>query len=101
MAPGRPTRCRACPGTSYGEAVDCYLVDANGKADWEAPKYTRYGQVGDATGMRWGGHFGDHDHWQARRIEPPTALGTMRQINDALKRDWPHLLTTVDGGLVH
>jgi peptidoglycan LD-endopeptidase CwlK len=75
----------AIPGLSwhqYGEAVDCFLEDASGNPVWESPKYARFGQIGDGHGMWWGGHFGDSDHWQARRTEPPAAFGTLKQIND-------------------
>ncbi len=90
-----PWATNALPGQSwhqYGEAVDCYLVDAKGHPTWESPKYARFGHVGDANGMWWGGHFGDDDHWQNRRIEPPAVFGTLKQINDQLEQDWPHLL---------
>jgi peptidoglycan L-alanyl-D-glutamate endopeptidase CwlK len=86
-----PWATNALPGVSwhqYGEAVDCYLLDATGKPDWQAAHYGRFGTVGDANGMWWGGHFGDTDHWQNRRIEPPAAFGTLRQINDALAAKW-------------
>jgi peptidoglycan L-alanyl-D-glutamate endopeptidase CwlK len=85
----------ALPGLSwhqYGEAVDCFLVDATGQPDWESPKYARFGQIGDANGMWWGGHFGDNDHWQNRKTEPPAAFGSLKEINDQLAIDWPRLL---------
>jgi hypothetical protein len=90
-----PWATNALPGQSwhqYGEAVDCYLVDAGGQPNWESPKYARFGQVGDANGMWWGGHFGDNDHWQNRRIEPPAVYGSLKQINDRLEQDWPELI---------
>lgn len=86
-----PWATNALPGLSwhqYGEAVDCFLVDASGNAVWESPKYSRFGQVGDQNGMWWGGHFGDNDHWQNRRTEPPEAFGSLKQINDALAKRW-------------
>jgi peptidoglycan LD-endopeptidase CwlK len=85
----------ALPGQSwhqYGEAVDCFLEDASGNPVWESKSYGRYGQVGDANGMWWGGHFGDNDHWQNRRTEPPAAFGSLKQINDQLATDWPNLV---------
>ena len=85
----------ALPGLSwhqYGEAVDCFLEDASGNPIWESKNYGRYGQVGDANEMWWGGHFGDNDHWQNRRIEPGAAFGTLKQINDQLELAWPRLI---------
>jgi peptidoglycan L-alanyl-D-glutamate endopeptidase CwlK len=85
----------ALPGQSwhqYGEAVDCYLQDASGSPVWESKNYAIFGQVGDANGMWWGGHFGDNDHWQNRRTEPPAAFGSIKQINDQLAQDWPGLV---------
>jgi peptidoglycan L-alanyl-D-glutamate endopeptidase CwlK len=90
-----PWRTNAIPGLSwhqYGEAVDCFLEDAQGSPIWESKNYGRFGQVGDAHGMWWGGHFGDSDHWQNRRIEPPAAFGTLKQINDALEFKWQALV---------
>jgi peptidoglycan LD-endopeptidase CwlK len=90
-----PWATNALPGQSwhqYGEAVDCYLVDASGHPDWESPKYARFGQVGDANGMWWGGHFGDDDHWQNRRTEPSGVYGSLKQINDRLEQDWSHII---------
>jgi peptidoglycan LD-endopeptidase CwlK len=86
-----PWATNALPGQSwhqYGEAVDCFLVDASGNPVWESPKYARFGQVGDQNNMWWGGHFGDNDHWQNRRIEPPEVFGSIKQINDALAQRW-------------
>jgi hypothetical protein len=86
-----PWATNALPGQSwhqYGEAVDCFLVDASGSPVWESPKYGRFGQVGDQNGMWWGGHFGDNDHWQNRRTEPPESFGSLKQINDALAQRW-------------
>lgn len=90
-----PWATNAIPGLSwhqYGEAVDFYLEDASGNAVWESPNYSVFGQVGDAKDMYWGGHFGDNDHWQNRRIEPSAALGTLKQINDALELKWQALI---------
>jgi peptidoglycan L-alanyl-D-glutamate endopeptidase CwlK len=90
-----PWRTNALPGLSwhqYGEAVDCFLEDADGNPIWESKNYGRFGQVGDANGMWWGGHFGDNDHWQNRRTEPPQAFGTLKQINDALEAKWSALI---------
>ncbi len=90
-----PWATNAIPGLSwhqYGEAVDCFLQDATGRAQWESPKYARFGQIGDLNGMWWGGHFGDDDHWQNRRTEPPAAFGSLKQINDSLEQAWPGLL---------
>ena len=90
-----PWATNALPGLSwhqYGEAVDCYLEGATGQPVWESKSYGRFGQIGDAGGMWWGGHFGDNDHWQNRRTEPPAAFGTMKQINDKLVTEWPGLL---------
>ncbi len=90
-----PWATNALPGQSwhqYGEAVDCFLEDAQGHAVWESRNYARFGAVGDAGGMWWGGHFGDNDHWQNRRTEPPAAFGSLKEINDRLEQDWPDLL---------
>jgi peptidoglycan L-alanyl-D-glutamate endopeptidase CwlK len=90
-----PWATNALPGQSwhqYGEAVDCFLQDATGHPLWESPKYGRFGQVGDANGMWWGGHFGDNDHWQNRRQEPPAVFGSLKQINDQLALAWPGLV---------
>ncbi len=90
-----PWATNALPGLSwhqYGEAVDCYLVDASGRADWESPKYAKFGQVGDANGMWWGGHFGDNDHWQNRKVEPLDVFGTLKNINDKMATDFPGLI---------
>jgi hypothetical protein len=48
--------------------------------------------LGDANSMWWGGHFGDNDHWQNRRTEPPQHFGTLKQINDALAAKWTTLI---------
>ena len=90
-----PWATNALPGQSwhqYGEAVDCFLQDASGQPQWESPSYGRFGQVGDANGMRWGGHFGDNDHWQNRNQEPPAVFGSIKLINDQLALDWPGLV---------
>jgi hypothetical protein len=90
-----PWATNAIPGLSwhqYGEAVDCFLSDAAGNAVWESPAYSRYGQVGDRHNMWWGGHFGDNDHWQNRRAEPASAIGSLKQINDRLEAEWPGVL---------
>lgn len=90
-----PWATNAIPGLSwhqYGEAVDCFLSDARGNAVWESPAYARYGQVGDRRNMWWGGHFGDNDHLQNRRIEPGAAFGSLKAINDRLAAAWPGLL---------
>ncbi len=90
-----PWATNALPGLSwhqYGEAVDCFLTDATGRPIWETPKYARFGQVGDANAMFWGGHFGDSDHWQNRKTEPSAAFGSLKLINDQLEIDWPKLL---------
>lgn len=87
-----PWATNALPGQSwhqYREAVDCFLLDATGHPNWESPKYARFGQVGDAHGMWWGGHFGDNDHWQNRRSEPPAVFGSLKAINDRLAAEWP------------
>jgi hypothetical protein len=81
----------ALPGLSwhqYGLAVDCYLVDAGGNPTWESPSYAQFGQVGDANGMWWGGHFGDNDHWQDTKTEPSNAYGSLKVINDQLAVKW-------------
>ena len=59
---------------------------------WESKNCGRFGQVGDANGMWWGDHFGDNDHWQNRRTEPPQHFGTLKQINDALEAKWSALV---------
>lgn len=90
-----PWATNALPGLSwhqYGKAVDCYLVNANGQPVWESPSYARFGQVGDANGMWWGGHFGDNDHWQDSNIVPLQALGSLKEINDALALKWGDLV---------
>jgi hypothetical protein len=90
-----PWATNALPGLSwhqYGEAVDCFLRDATGNAVWESPSYARFGQVGDQHAMWWGGHFGDNDHWQNRKIEPGSAFGSLKEINDRLAATWAELL---------
>ncbi|MCW3477164.1 M15 family metallopeptidase [Limobrevibacterium gyesilva] len=82
---------RAIPGLSwhqYGEAVDCYVVGPDGQPDWDSPDYAKFGQVGEAHGLRWGGHFGDNDHLQLRPIEPLAAFGSLKAINDAMMARW-------------
>ncbi len=59
---------------------------------WESPSYSRFGQVGDQHGMWWGGHFGDNDHWQNRKIEPGDAIGSLKEIDDKLAARWSELL---------
>jgi hypothetical protein len=89
---GKPVT-NALPGQSWhqwGEAIDCYLVDAAGNPDWNNDAaYAEFGRVGDAAGLRWGGHFHDNDHWQFRRTEPDQAFGSLKGINDALALKWP------------
>lgn len=90
-----PWATNALPGQSwhqFGEAVDCYRVDATGSADWERRQYARYGQIANAHGLFWGGHFGDANHLQWRRVEPPEVFGGLRQIDTALAAAWTHLL---------
>jgi hypothetical protein len=75
-----PWATNALPGQSwhqYGEAVDCFLVDAQGHAVWESRNYARFGAVGDAGGIWWGGHFGD----KRPLAEPPhRAAGRVRLL---------------------
>ncbi len=87
-----PWATNALPGFSwhqYGLAVDCYLEDARGQPVWESPSYGRFGQVGDANGMWWGGHFGDNDHWQNDKSSPS---GSLKEVNDALAARWGDLV---------
>lgn len=90
-----PWATNALPGLSwhqYGEAVDCYLEGADGHPNWQPRNYARFGQIGDAQGMWWGGHFGDNDHWQNRRTEPLDVFGSLKTIDDKLAADWPGLV---------
>ena len=66
---------KAVPGYSWhqhGEAVDCFLLDMDGHADWDAsaPGYVAYAREATALGLRAGRDFGDSPHTQFRHHEP-------------------------------
>lgn len=71
---GKPVT-NAAPGFSwhqYGEAVDCFLVNADGSADWDssAQGYVEYARMATKLGLRAGRDFRDPPHVQFRHHEP-------------------------------
>ena len=87
----------AIPGLSwhqYGEAIDCFLLDENGKAIWDSPSYLPFGEVAEGCGLFWGGRFSrpDVDHLQLRKDEPQAVFGSMSAISSALALAWPQAL---------
>ena len=71
---GKPVT-NALPGYSwhqYGEAVDCFLVDRDGHADWDASAagYAAYCATANELGLRTGRDWGDTPHIQMRHHEP-------------------------------
>ena len=75
---GKPVT-NAAPGFSwhqYGEAVDCFLVRADGSADWDASAqgYVEYARVATKAGLRAGRDFNDPPHIQFRHHEPHQTL---------------------------
>jgi peptidoglycan L-alanyl-D-glutamate endopeptidase CwlK len=71
---GKPVT-NAAPGYSWhqhGEAVDCFLIDADGGADWDANArgYVEYARTATALGLRAGRDFRDPPHVQYRHHEP-------------------------------
>ena len=71
---GKPVT-NAVPGYSwhqYGEAIDCFLLDKDGHADWDSSAlgYVAYAREATALGLRAGRDFGDSPHVQFRHHEP-------------------------------
>ena len=72
---GKPVT-NAVPGYSwhqYGEAVDCFLLDRDGHADWDASAagYASYAAIAGELGLRAGRDWNDSPHVQFRHHEPP------------------------------
>lgn len=71
---GKPVT-NAAPGYShhqYGNAVDCFLVNRDGDADWDASAagYIAYARVAKELGLRAGRDWGDSPHVQFYHHEP-------------------------------
>lgn len=71
---GKPVT-NASPGFSwhqYGEAVDCFVLTADGKADWDANAegYKALARIARDLGLKPGRDFGDAPHVQLRAHEP-------------------------------
>lgn len=62
----------------YGHAVDCCFV-VDGKASWdEKLPWAAYGALGEALGLRWGGHWSDktiHDLPHLELVGIPAVAG--------------------------
>ena len=63
----------AVPGFSWhnlGEAVDCFRVDRDGKADWDPAAYREYAAMAREMNLKPGADFKDFPHVQFRHHEP-------------------------------
>lgn len=89
---GKPVT-NAAPGFSwhqYGEAVDCFLLNADGSADWDssAQGYVEYARLATKMGLRAGRDFRDPPHVQFRHHEPHQTL-TPAEMDVALASIYP------------
>jgi len=89
---GKPVT-NAAPGYSwhqYGEAVDCFLLDRDGHADWDssAAGYIAYARTAKELGLRAGRDFGDSPHVQLRHHEPHHDHSPS-QLEDMLAERYP------------
>ena len=71
---GKPVT-NALPGYSwhqYGQAVDCFLLNKDGHADWDASAqgYAAYAAAAKEIGLRAGRDWGDSPHVQLFHHEP-------------------------------
>ena len=90
-----PRVTNAIPGLSwhqYGEAVDCFVVDEFGRAEWDANHkgYLVYAKAARLCGLKSGRDFGDPVHVQLNQQEPHQ-IYKLPEIEALLVERWPDL----------
>lgn len=87
-----PRVTNAIPGFSwhqYGEAVDSFVVDSYGKAQWDANDrgYAVMARAARTVGLKPGYDFGDPVHVQMHQQEPHQVY-SLGKIEDILSQRW-------------